>query len=75
MLNNLGPAFITYLTIINNQIPKDEKLEKDKVLFKAIEEEETCIKVEHKVSANFALIKSNAKSKKRASKEKKKFVE
>ena len=53
---------------------KDEKLEENKVLFKAIEEEETRIKAKYKASANFASTKSNAKFKRRASKEKKKFV-
>lgn len=43
MLNNLGPAFKTFFTIVNNWIQKDKKLEKDKVLFKTIEEEETYI--------------------------------
>ena len=74
MLNNFGPAFKTYLTIINNQMQKDKKLKEDKVLFKAIEKEETYIKAKHKASANFALTKSNAKSKRKASKEKKEFV-
>lgn len=45
---------------------KDKKLEKDKVLFKAIEEEKTCIKAKHKVFANFIIAKSNDKSKKKA---------
>ena len=41
MLNNLGLAFKTYLTVVNDRMQKDEKLEEDEVLFKAIEEEET----------------------------------
>ena len=54
---------------------KDEKLEEDKVWFKVIEEEETCIKAEHKASANFTLTKSNSKPKRRVLQEKKEFVE
>ena len=75
MLNNLGPAFKTYLTVVNNRMRKAEKLEEDEVWFKAIEEEETCIKAEHKASTNFASTKSNAKPKGGASKEKKEFVD
>ena len=75
MLNNLGFAFKTYLTVVNNQMQKDEKLEEDKVLFKAIEEEETRIKAKYKASADFALIKSNAKPQEGAAKGKKEFVE
>ncbi len=74
ILNNLGPISKTYLTIIKNQIQKDENLQEDKILFKAIEEKETHIKVEHKAFANFILTKPNAKPKKKASKEKKEFV-
>ena len=74
MLNNLGPTFKTYLTIVNNQMQKDEKLKEDEVLFKAIKEKKTRIKAKHKAFANFASTKSNAKPKKGASKEKKKFV-
>lgn len=59
MLNNLGPAFKTYLTVVNDWMRKDEKLEEDEVLFKAIEEEETRIRVKYKASINFALTKSN----------------
>lgn len=54
---------------------KDKKLEEDKVLLKAIEEEKTRIKAKHKASANFATIKLNAKSQGGATKRKKKFVE
>ena len=61
MLNNLSPAFKTYLIVVNDRMQKDEKLEEDEVLFKAIEEEETRIKVKHKASANFASSKSNVK--------------
>lgn len=71
MLNNLGPVFKTYLTIVNNWMQKDEKLEEDKVLFKVIEEEKTRIKAKHKVSANFTSTKSNAKPQERAFKRKK----
>lgn len=62
MLNNIGPVFETYFTIVNNQMQKNTKLKDDKVLFKMIEEDETRIKTEHKISINFASIKSNAKS-------------
>ena len=77
MLNNLGPTFKTYLTVINDQIQKYEKLEEDEVLFKAIEEEETCIKAEYKASANFALTKSHAKLQRGVgvAKRKKEFVD
>lgn len=61
ILNNLGLVFKIYLTIVNNQMQKNKKLEEDEVLFKAIEEEKTCFKAEHKTSANFTLTKSNAK--------------
>lgn len=54
---------------------KDEKLEEDKVLFKAIKKEETWIKAEYKVFANFAITKLNTKSQRRAAKKKKEFVE
>ena len=37
---------------------KNEKLEEDKIFFKAIEEEETRIVTKEKTSANFAMIKS-----------------
>lgn len=74
MFNNLGLVFKIYLTIINNQIQKNKKLEENEVLFKAIEEEETCIKTKHKASANFTSTKSNAKPKERTSKEKKEFI-
>lgn len=75
ILNNLELVFKNYLTIVNNWIQKDEKLENDKVLFKAIKKAETWIKAEYKVFANFAITKLNAKSQRRAAKEKKKFVE
>lgn len=48
MLNNLSPAFKTYLTIVNDWMQKDEKLEENKVLLKPIEERRTHIKAEHK---------------------------
>ena len=75
MLNNLGPAFKTYLTVVNDRMRKDEKLEEDDVLFKAIEEEETRIKADPTASANFASTKSNAKPQGGAAKGKKEFVE
>ena len=75
MLNNLGTAFKTYLTVINDRMQKDEKLKKNKVLFKAIEEEKTRIKAKHKASAIFALTKLNAKPQSGAAKGKKEFIE
>lgn len=59
MLNNLGPAFKTYLTVVNDWMRKDKKLEENEALFKAIEEEETRIVTEQKASANFASTKSH----------------
>lgn len=53
---------------------KNEKLEENEVLFKAIEEEKTRIKAKHKVSANFALIKSNAKPSERVAKRRKSLL-
>lgn len=44
ILNNLSLVFKTYLIILNNQMQKYEKLKEDEVLFKAIEQEKTCIK-------------------------------
>ncbi len=75
MLNNLSPAFKTYLTVVNNWIQKDKKLEEDDILFKAIREEKTRIKADHKASASFASTKSNAKPQRRAAQGKKRFVE
>lgn len=59
MLNNLGPAFKTYLTVVNDRMRKDKQLEGDEALFKAIEEEETRIVTEQKANVNFASIKSH----------------
>ena len=76
MLNNLGPTFKTYLTVVNDRMRKDEHLEEDETLFKAIEEEETRIKAESKASANFAATKSHSKPHGGAApKGKKEFVE
>ena len=61
MFNNLDLAFKIYLNVVGHQMQKDEKLEEDEVLFKAIEKEEIRIKAKHKAAANFALSKSNAK--------------
>ncbi len=61
ILNNLGPGFKTYLTVVNDRMRKDKKLRKDDVLFKPLEEEETCIKVDYRASADFASTKSNVK--------------
>ena len=49
-------------------------LEEDDVLFKAIKEEETCIKADHMASAIFASKKSNAKPQGGAAKWKKELV-
>ncbi len=70
MLNNHGPSFKTYLTVVNDGIRKDKKLEEDDILFKAIEEEKTRINANHRASANFASTKSNAKPQGGAAKEK-----
>ncbi len=75
MLNNLGSAFKTYLTVVIDLMRKDKKLRKDNVLFKAIKEEETRIKADHKAFANFVSTMSNAKPQRRVTKGKKKFVE
>lgn len=74
MLNNFELAFKTYLTIVNDWMWKDEKLEKDKVLFKAIEKEKTCIKAKYKAFANFVVIKSNVKSQEGVAKKKKNLL-
>ncbi len=74
ILNHLGPAFKTYLTVVNDQMRKDKKLEKDDILFKAIEEEETRIKADHRGSAKFASTKSNVKPQGWAAKGKEEFV-
>ena len=71
MLNNLGPAFKTYLTVVNDRMRTNERLEDNETLFKAIEEEETRMKAEQKASANFAKSKSQGGSKET----KKKFKE
>lgn len=41
---------------------KNKKLKKNKVLFKAIKEEKTCIKTKYKIFINFAIKKSKTKS-------------
>ncbi len=75
LLNNLWPAFKTYLTVVNDRMRKDEKLKEDDVLFKAIEEEKTRIKADHRASVNLVSTKSNAKPQGGAAKIKKEFVE
>lgn len=57
IFNTFGLVLKIYLTIVNNWVQKAEKLEGDKILFKALEEEDTCIKAESKTSANFAVTK------------------
>lgn len=59
MLNNLGPAFKNHPTVINDRIRKEQKLGEEEVLFKAIEEEETRIVAEQKISANFVTAQSH----------------
>lgn len=49
MLSSFSPAFKIYLTIVNNWIQKDKKLEKDKVLFKAIEKEKVILRTNIKL--------------------------
>ena len=46
MLNNLGQAFKTYLTIVNTGMRKNRKLDDDEKLFKAIAEKKTRIVAE-----------------------------
>ncbi len=46
MLNNLGQAFKTYLTIVNTEMRKNRKLDDDEKLFKAIAEKKTRIVAE-----------------------------
>lgn len=75
MLNNFGLAFKTYLTVVNDWMQKDEKLEEDEILFKAIEEKKTHIKTKYKAFVNFTMTKSNAKPQERAAKGEKEFVE
>lgn len=73
MLNNLGLLFKTYLTVVNDRMQIDKKLEDDEILFKAIEEKETRMKAEQKASANFASAKSQSRTQGKSSKEKKEF--
>lgn len=51
MLNNLGPAFKTYLTVVNSYIRKDKNL-------KTIKEVEFQIPAEQKSNFNFVTTKS-----------------
>lgn len=60
MFSNLGFVFKTYLTVINNWMQKDKKLKEEVILFKAIEEEEICIKTEPKAFANLIRMNSNS---------------
>lgn len=57
IFNNLKLTFKMYFIVVNNQIWKDKKLKKDKILFKVIEKKETNIVTKYKASANFALTK------------------
>lgn len=62
-MNNFGPAFKIYLTVVKNSMQKVKQFAEDKILFKVIEEKETRIKAEDKASANFAATKSKLKLK------------
>lgn len=74
MFNNFGPTFKIYLIVVNNQMQKNKKLKKDKILLKAIKEEKTGIKAKYKASA-YISTKLNIKLQKRADKRKKEFIE
>lgn len=41
MLNSLGLAFKTYLTIVNKPIRKDAKLDDDETIFEVVKEDKT----------------------------------
>ena len=56
ILNNLWPSFRTYLTIVNDCIGRDAKLDDDETIFKAIQEEKTWMKANQKAFANIAVI-------------------
>ena len=73
MLNNFDPSFKTYLTVVNDQMQTNKKLEDDEILFKAIKEEETRMKAEQKASANFASAKSQSRTQGKSFKKKKEF--
>lgn len=75
MQNNFRLIFKIYFIVVNNRMQKEQKLEEDKILFKAIEEKKTLIKTKYNAFANFAATKSNTKPKKRVVKRKKEFVE
>lgn len=70
MLNNFGPAFKTYLIVLNDCMQKDKKLEENEALFKVIEKKKNRIVTEQKASANFATTRSNySQSQERSKKE------
>lgn len=71
MLNNLGPSFKTYLTVVNDRMRTKETLDDDETLFKAIEEEETRMKAEQKAFEKFASAKDQSKTQDKEKKEKK----
>lgn len=74
IFNNFSHIFKTHLTIINDWIVKNKQLKKDEIFFNIIMEEKTYIKTKFQAFANFAITKSNLKSKKRAIKEKKSLL-
>ncbi len=74
MLENLGSLFKTYLTIINDCLCKNAKLDNYEPIFKAVEKEKTQIKADQKTSANFTDVKCHTKLQ-RARPRKKKYVE
>lgn len=59
ILNKLGPAFKTHLTIVNDWMQKDKKLEEEEGLFKAIKKEKSRIITEQKANNNFTLTKTH----------------
>ncbi len=61
ILNNLRHSLKTCLTIINDLIPKNTKLDKDQTIFKTVMEKNTLMKANQKALANFAAIKSHAR--------------
>lgn len=71
MLNNLGPSFKTYFTVVNDRMRTKETIGGDETLFKAIEEEEARMKAEQKASANFAAAKSQSRTQDKEKKGKK----
>lgn len=61
ILNNFGPIFKIYFTVVND-CKKDEHLKENRFLFKVIKEEETCIEAKNKVFINYIITISNVKT-------------